>query len=255
MNENTNQLPKGRAARNESIILSLFAIAAAKGDDHPTRAVMAKAVGVQEGSVFTYVIGLIRAGLLERHGDRGRFYYTVTATGFTTRKPKFLTDDPFQAHREPSIVMPKCLPKLDAHLAKLEREDAERLAQQDPWWSTTRAKRRIVYKERVGATRDISWDDDATEIIQVVARECNTTPRDLLGPMRNDALTQPRWLCMYFMRTKLELSYPQIGFRLRRDHTTIIYGVRKVQARIETDEAYAAGVEALQDKIKWRVAA
>lgn len=255
MTESANPQFTGRAARNERIILNLFTAAAAKGADHPSREVMAKAVGVQENSVYTYVAGLVRSGSLQRHGDRGRHWYTVKATGFTTRKPKFLTDEPLKAHREPSIVMPKCLPKLDAHLAKLEREDAERLAQQDPWWSTTRAKRRIVYKERVGATRDISWDDDATEIIQVVARECNTTPRDLLGPMRNDALTQPRWLCMYFMRTKLELSYPQIGFRLRRDHTTIIYGVRKVQARIETDEAYAEGVEALQDKIKWRVAA
>ena len=56
----------------------------------------------------------------------------------------------------------------------------------------------------------------------------------ILSHTRDKELITPRKAMMFLMREYLGLSYPYIGRRLNRDHSTVIYGVRTFNA----DEFY-----------------
>ncbi|MDF1685340.1 MAG: helix-turn-helix domain-containing protein [Parvibaculaceae bacterium] len=238
--------------------MSLFHVAAASNDFAPSKARIAAAIGLQENSVYEFIWSLIRDGELIQHGGKGARFYTVTSTGRKTKQPSLKNLPPVSEKwtgKPPlKLPMPRSLTKVDATLSKIAREEAAKTQSEAPWWSKPKAKQPI-YTQAVGAQRDKSWCFDTRAIIDVIADECGVSKEALMGRVRSPKLSYPRWLVMYFMRTRLDLSYPQIGYRMERDHTTVIYGIRKVQARIETDEAYAAGVKKLHDKIKWRVAA
>ena len=49
----------------------------------------------------------------------------------------------------------------------------------------------------------------------------------LIGSARGRQFTVQRWRCFYIGRAELGLSYSQIGRLFRRDHTTVIHGVRR----------------------------
>lgn len=257
MSEVTTQ--KRSPERNKEIVLRLFTQAAINGELHPTREELGEELGeklgLHPGGIYAYIAALVREGKLERHGSVNRYYYTVTASNLTTRKPTFLKDELPKKPPTTTLPMPDCISKVDAHLEKFEREDAEKLDSDESWWATKRKNRKLIYKKNVGAKRDFSWDVNTTEIIRTVAKECGLRPDELSSTCRTETLAQARWLVMYLLRTGLGLSYAQIGYRLHRNHATAMHGVRKVKARIEADKAYASQVEALHDKIKRRVAA
>jgi chromosomal replication initiator protein len=67
------------------------------------------------------------------------------------------------------------------------------------------------------------------KIIEAVAESEGIDVNDLLGQNRSAKIAVPRQLAMYLLRTYNEISFPQIGALLGgRDHTTVMYGIRKV---------------------------
>lgn len=61
---------------------------------------------------------------------------------------------------------------------------------------------------------------------------------DLKGPRRARRLVVPRQLAMYAIITqRKDLSFPTVGKFFRRDHTTVIYAVKKMLAFLEADES------------------
>ena len=78
-------------------------------------------------------------------------------------------------------------------------------------------------------------DVEPQKIIELVAREFQTSVEALLGRDRSQKIAQPRQVAMYLLRKETNASLPQIGEVLGgRDHTTVMYAIEKVASDIET---------------------
>ncbi len=71
----------------------------------------------------------------------------------------------------------------------------------------------------------------ATEHVEAIAACGGLTLADLRSPKRTRPLVNARQRAMYELRGRFGWSYPQIGQFLRKDHSTVIHGVRKYAAR------------------------
>src|SRR5512139_4135668 len=78
-------------------------------------------------------------------------------------------------------------------------------------------------------------DVDPGKIIELVAREWQTTVDARVGRDRSQKIAQPRQVAMYLLRKETDASLPQIGEVLGgRDHTTVMYAIEKIASDIET---------------------
>jgi chromosomal replication initiator protein len=72
-------------------------------------------------------------------------------------------------------------------------------------------------------------------IIELVAKEWQTSVEALIGRDRSQKIAQPRQVAMYLLRKETDASLPQIGEVLGgRDHTTVMYAIDKIASDIET---------------------
>ena len=80
-------------------------------------------------------------------------------------------------------------------------------------------------------------------MIELVAREWQTSVEALLGRDRSQKIAEPRQVAMYLLRSETNASLPQIGEVLGgRDHTTVMYAIQKIANEIETTLPICAGV-------------
>jgi chromosomal replication initiator protein len=78
-------------------------------------------------------------------------------------------------------------------------------------------------------------DVQPQKIIELVAKEWQTTVEALIGRDRSQKIAQPRQVAMYLLRKETDASLPQIGEVLGgRDHTTVMYAIEKIASDIET---------------------
>ena len=72
-------------------------------------------------------------------------------------------------------------------------------------------------------------------ILELVAKEWQTTVEALRGRDRSQKVAQPRQVAMYLLRKRTNSSLPQIGEILGgRDHSTVMYAIQKIENEIET---------------------
>jgi chromosomal replication initiator protein len=72
-------------------------------------------------------------------------------------------------------------------------------------------------------------------ILELVAKEWQTTVEALRGRDRSQKVAQPRQVAMYLLRKRTNSSLPQIGEILGgRDHSTVMYAIGKIENEIET---------------------
>ena len=75
--------------------------------------------------------------------------------------------------------------------------------------------------------------------IERAAMVFGSSPAEMRGEGKSHVLCRPRWAVMLAMR-RAGISYPRIGARLGgRDHSTIVQGVRRAEALLETDADFA----------------
>ena len=87
-------------------------------------------------------------------------------------------------------------------------------------------------------------------IIKLVAEHFNITPADICSQKRNKELVYPRQIVMYLCRTMVDIPLQQIGVFLgKRDHSTVISGVKKIEKNIHTNENVMNTIEVLKKKI------
>jgi hypothetical protein len=92
------------------------------------------------------------------------------------------------------------------------------------------------------------------DIITEVGALYNVSRLDLLSGRRHHGIALPRQVAMYLARHLTLLSLPQIGRYLGgRDHTTILYGVCKIEALVLSDQVLAAHTEILKARIQERL--
>ncbi len=87
-------------------------------------------------------------------------------------------------------------------------------------------------------------------IIEVVADFYGVPADALRGPRRNKELVYPRQVAMYLAREEIGASLPQIGEAFGgRDHTTVLYGIEKVQSELEHNERLRREIMALRERL------
>ncbi|WP_412507733.1 chromosomal replication initiator protein DnaA [Roseovarius sp. SYSU LYC5161] len=70
---------------------------------------------------------------------------------------------------------------------------------------------------------------------------------DMLGPRRPRNLARPRQIAMWLCKNMTSRSLPEIGRKFgKRDHTTIMHGIRKIEELRQTDSQVADDLELLQ---------
>lgn len=83
-------------------------------------------------------------------------------------------------------------------------------------------------------------------IISTVASACGVTPIDVRSDRRNKRAVLARHTGMYLARKATLLSYPAIGRAFgRRDHSSVMYAVKRIERDMEDDPDFAMGVLAL----------
>lgn len=104
--------------------------------------------------------------------------------------------------------------------------------------------------------KDIITETDDKEItpaliVAETADYFDITIEALFSADRSRHLTNPRQISMYLCRELTDLSLPQIGQLFGgRDHSTVIYAVRKITSSMSTDPKIYASVSELTNFIK-----
>lgn len=75
----------------------------------------------------------------------------------------------------------------------------------------------------------------SAQILAAVAGSFGLQVPVLTGQSRTRVAVRARQIAMYLIRERLGLSYPEVGRLFSRDHTTVLYAVRKIRADLETD--------------------
>ncbi len=84
-------------------------------------------------------------------------------------------------------------------------------------------------------------------VIEAVADFYSLSPEDLKGRSRTQKVVKPRQIAMYLARQETEASLPKIGKALGgRDHTTVLYSLRKIGDLTERDEMLRREVLAIK---------
>ena len=80
------------------------------------------------------------------------------------------------------------------------------------------------------------------DVLNAVAQQFNVRPRDLRSSSRSPRITTPRQIAMYLVRRHCGLSYPEIGRKFAKHHTTALHSDRVVQNQLGENASLRAAV-------------
>ncbi|MCE7984464.1 MAG: chromosomal replication initiator protein DnaA [Caldilinea sp. CFX5] len=87
-------------------------------------------------------------------------------------------------------------------------------------------------------------------LVRLVAAHFQLKADDLTGRKRTKEIAYARQIAMFLLREEHALSLPAIGDQLGgRDHSTVRYGIEKVAADLNEDEALRQAITTLREKI------
>lgn len=96
-------------------------------------------------------------------------------------------------------------------------------------------------------------DADPLEILRVVATAYSIVVDDLAGKDRHRNVREARLVAYWMLRTRTKLSFPEIGRLLKKDHTSVMSGVRKCVAMRQEDASFNAFTETLAAAVDSRI--
>lgn len=109
--------------------------------------------------------------------------------------------------------------------------------------------RETLHPSTVSVTRGLTVDD----IQQAVCDHFNIRLSDLKSHRRHRSVTHARLVAMYLCRQRLRASYNEIGERFGgKDHTTVMSGVKAIQARAASDEDLRESLDLLASRLDQR---
>ncbi len=88
------------------------------------------------------------------------------------------------------------------------------------------------------------------DIQSAVACRFNVRLHDMLSNLRWREYTRPRQVAMYLCRELTRKSLSEIGVRFDRDHTTVIHGVRQIEALRVMDAELDEHIRALLRELR-----
>ncbi len=122
----------------------------------------------------------------------------------------------------------------------------------------------LAYAEMRGVTPDISTAEgllgnvrrsrpqhvSARQIIDKTARYFSLTTAEICSAQRDKHIVTPRQIAMYLLRSELHLSFPKIAHELgRKDHTTAIHSVEKIEKSIKLDFSIREQVADIRERL------
>ena len=75
-------------------------------------------------------------------------------------------------------------------------------------------------------------------IISQVCKFYSVDETVLRGTLKNKGTTEARQMAMYLIRKLTNLSLPDIGKEFNRDHSTVLYAIRKVEASLKAGDSH-----------------
>ncbi len=89
------------------------------------------------------------------------------------------------------------------------------------------------------------------EIMKVTCEHYSLRMSDMTSARRARTVARPRQMAMYLAKKLTPRSYPEIGRRFGgRDHTTVLYAVRKIEELMAADDQIAEDAQLLQRKLE-----
>lgn len=122
----------------------------------------------------------------------------------------------------------------------------------------------LAYAEMRGITPDISTAEGLIgnvrhsrpqhvtpkQIIDKTARHFQIEMKEICSAKRDKHIVVPRQIAMYLLRSELHLSFPKIAGELgRKDHTTAIHSVEKIEKAIKLDYLIREQVAEIREKL------
>ena len=84
-------------------------------------------------------------------------------------------------------------------------------------------------------------------IISVVADQFNITVEDIISKRRTADLVLPRQICMYLCKELTQIPLQDIAGALnKKDHTTVMHGIKRISEDIEVDKSLAKKIETIK---------
>lgn len=122
----------------------------------------------------------------------------------------------------------------------------------------------LAYAEMRGIAPDVSTAEglignvrhsrpqhlSAKQIIDKTAKHFQMEVAELCSAKRDKHIVVPRQIAMYLLRSELHLSFPKIASELgRKDHTTAIHSVEKIERAIKLDFIIREQVATIREKL------
>ena len=122
----------------------------------------------------------------------------------------------------------------------------------------------LAYAEMRGISPDISTAEGllgnvrhsrpqhltSKQIIDRTAKHFQLGIDEICGNKRDKHIVTPRQIAMYLLRSELHLSFPKIAGELgRKDHTTAIHSVEKIEKAIKLDFVIREQVASIREKL------
>ncbi|MEY2981563.1 MAG: Chromosomal replication initiator protein DnaA [Planctomycetota bacterium] len=90
-----------------------------------------------------------------------------------------------------------------------------------------------------------------SEIMGLVTEEFSISARDMIGKSRTQAISLPRQISMYLCRQLTDQSLEEVGrYFGGRDHTTVLYAVKKIEKRVKDDKMFRELVSTLTTRLQ-----
>ena len=87
------------------------------------------------------------------------------------------------------------------------------------------------------------------QVVDTVAKYYNLTAKDLYGTSREKDIKNARQVAMYLMNDQLGLSTVKIGNEFKKDHTTIMHGIKVVKTALKKDFNLRSDISTIRGKL------
>jgi chromosomal replication initiator protein len=99
------------------------------------------------------------------------------------------------------------------------------------------------------AVQNLSKHINEVVILKTVAEFYNISLETMTSANRRKEIVEPRQVAMYLLREISDLSYPYIGEKLGRDHTTAIHAYEKINEEINRNPTLNQKILTIRDMI------
>ena len=72
----------------------------------------------------------------------------------------------------------------------------------------------------------------------------------IIGLSKTKDVAMPRQIMLYLIREMTDLSLPDIGKFVKRDHTTVLYAINKIQEQLQNDQNLEATLKDIRKNIR-----